>query len=63
MNINIKDDLRVDIKDLKNGCSLDSFNFETTENLKELNDIIGQDRAKEALQVGLDIKKKGFNIY
>jgi uncharacterized protein YuzE/antitoxin component of RelBE/YafQ-DinJ toxin-antitoxin module len=61
--MNIRDDLRVDIKDLKNCCSLDSFNFETTENLEELNDIIGQDRAKEALQVGLDIKKKGFNIY
>jgi lon-related putative ATP-dependent protease len=59
----IRDNLRVDIKDLKNCCSLGNYNFETTDSLEKLSGIIGQDRAKEALEVGLDIKKKGFNIY
>ena len=57
------DELRVDIKDLKNCCSLENFDFETTESLDNFDDIIDQDRAKEALKVGLEIKKKGFNLY
>ena len=35
----------------------------TTAELTPLNEIIGQDRAVRALQFGLKIKDKGFNIY
>ena len=36
---------------------------ETTEHLKILEGIIGQKRAVSALQFGLEIREKGFNIY
>jgi lon-related putative ATP-dependent protease len=35
----------------------------TTEELKPLEDIIGQERAQKALRFGLEIPEKGFNIY
>jgi lon-related putative ATP-dependent protease len=35
----------------------------TTEELKPLEEIIGQDRAQKALRFGLEIQEKGFNIY
>jgi lon-related putative ATP-dependent protease len=35
----------------------------TTAELKELDEIIGQDRALKALTFGLNIQEKGFNIY
>ena len=37
--------------------------FETTEELEPLYDIIGQDRAVRAMEVGLKIKVRGYNIY
>lgn len=37
--------------------------IETTEHLKTLEGIIGQKRAVSALQFGLEIHEKGFNIY
>lgn len=36
---------------------------ETTEDLKALEGIIGQERAVRALKFGLEIKERGFNIY
>ncbi|MGM0378140.1 MAG: Lon protease family protein [Bacillota bacterium] len=59
----MKDKTKVNVEKLKSCCDLDELNFETTKELEELNDIIGQDRAKEALDIGLDINKKGFNVY
>lgn len=59
----MKDKTMVNVEKLKRCCDLDDLNFETTKELEELNDIIGQDRAKEALDIGLDIGKKGFNVY
>jgi lon-related putative ATP-dependent protease len=35
----------------------------TTETLKPTEEIIGQDRAQKALQFGLEIPERGFNIY
>ncbi len=39
------------------------FEFETTETIPPLEDIIGQERAVKALDFGLKIKNKGYNIY
>ena len=36
---------------------------DSTEKLKPLEGIIGQDRAVKAIKLGLDIKDNGFNIY
>ncbi|MGD2073283.1 MAG: AAA family ATPase, partial [Candidatus Thorarchaeota archaeon] len=35
----------------------------TTDELEPLGQIIGQDRAVKALEFGLKIQKKGFNVY
>ena len=48
---------------LKNVCSPDNFTFQTTAELKTLDGIIGQERAVKALDFGLAVKMKGYNIY
>lgn len=50
--------------DLDKGCTVESIELLKIEDDKELmNEIIGQNSAAEALQFGLNIKAKGFNIY
>lgn len=48
---------------LKNICSPEDFHFQTTAELEPINDIIGQERAVNALEFGLAVKLKGYNIY
>ncbi len=54
---------KVSIKKLKNYCDPNIFPYETTEDLKVDRELIGQDRAMEALKYGLSMKRKGYNIY
>jgi lon-related putative ATP-dependent protease len=51
--------------DLRYTCDPSRFDFETTAQLEPLNRIIGQERAIEALKLGLGIKdaKNRYNIY
>lgn len=44
-------------------CDESLFEFETTADLKEKREIIGQEEALEALETGLSIRKPGFNVY
>ena len=44
-------------------CDDSCLDFETTADLPPLQAIIGQQRAVQALEFGLDIEEKGFNIY
>ncbi|MFC2070057.1 Lon protease family protein [Chloroflexota bacterium] len=44
-------------------CDPGLFNCNSTEELKPVEGIIGQDRALSALNFGLSIQKQGFNIY
>ena len=60
MNI---ENLKVHSDNLINRCCLDNFKFNTTEDLKPLKGIIGQERAAYAMDFGLKMKKKGYNIY
>ncbi|MCT4604764.1 MAG: AAA family ATPase [Marinisporobacter sp.] len=53
----------ISIEKLKNRCDISCFDFESTKDLYPLKGIIGQRRAAEALEFGLDIKKKGYNIF
>jgi len=53
----------VDVKYLKEKYDLKFLNFETTEEIPPLEGIIGQERAKKALEFGLKIKSKGYNIF
>ena len=53
----------LDYTQLKNICSPDNFTFQTTAELETLDEIIGQERAVKALDFGLAVKMKGYNIY
>ena len=53
----------LDYTQLKNICSPDNFTFQTTAELETLDGIIGQERAVKALDFGLAVKMKGYNIY
>ena len=44
-------------------CDDSCLDFETTADLPPLQAIIGQQRAVQSLEFGLDIEEKGFNIY
>ena len=44
-------------------CDPAQFSFETTDDLPDLDDFIGQDRAIEAVRFGVNMDRKGYNIY
>jgi lon-related putative ATP-dependent protease len=50
-------------EDLTFVCDPNQFEFETTDDLPELQSIIGQDRAVRAIDFGVAIPSYGFNIY
>jgi lon-related putative ATP-dependent protease len=51
------------IESLRRECALNIISCKTTEGLKPLQGIIGQERAVRALKFGLEIRQRGFNIY
>jgi lon-related putative ATP-dependent protease len=51
------------IDKLRNVCDPDVFNFKSTEELAELDDVIGQDRAVRAASFGIDIESPGYHMY
>lgn len=57
------DKYKVNIKDLKCRKLLKNFSFKSTEEIEPKQDIIGQDRAVKAIEFGLNMKQKGYNIY
>lgn len=50
-------------KDLKMTCNPSIFNFETTQELSSIQEGIGQDRGIKALEFGLQVNVKGYNLY
>lgn len=50
-------------KDLKNYCSTEKMSFETTADLTPVNDGIGQERGIKALEFGLNVDIKGYNLF
>lgn len=55
--------LKLKPEQLSNRCDPSNFKFKTTEELPPMRGIIGQERAKKALQFGLNVNQKGYNIY
>ena len=53
----------VPVEKLKKKCDPNLFKYDITEELPASRELIGQDRAMEALKYGLSIQKKGYNIY
>ncbi|MBZ5699785.1 MAG: AAA family ATPase [Acidobacteriia bacterium] len=50
-------------KSLYRPCDITQFKFETTADLQDLTEAIGQDRALQALQFGIGIRRQGFNLF
>ena len=50
-------------KNLKNRCNAEKLDFETTEELEPINTGIGQERGIKALEFGLNVDIKGYNLY
>jgi hypothetical protein len=44
-------------------CDLSSLTFETTDNLTSDEDVLGQERAFEAIEFGIGINHRGYNIF
>lgn len=57
------DKYKVNIEDLNCKLSLGNVDFKTTEDIAPLKEIIGQNRAVQAIEFGLKMKQKGYNIY
>ncbi len=55
--------LELDYTQMKRSCSPEEFSFRTTQEIPPLEGIIGQERAVQALDFGLAVKMKGYNIY
>jgi lon-related putative ATP-dependent protease len=54
---------RLDPAKLYQSVDPEQFPFETTDEVEDLTEVIGQPRAVEAMQFGMGIEEKGFNIY
>jgi lon-related putative ATP-dependent protease len=50
-------------QDLFQQCDPSQFSFETTDELEDLKEIIGQPRAIEAVEFGTGIQQEGYNIF
>lgn len=50
-------------QDLKMTCNPDIFNFEDTSELEYVNTEIGQERGIRALEFGVNVDIKGYNLY
>lgn len=44
-------------------CDTSQFDFESTAELNQFDEIIGQDRAVSAIQFGMGIRHEGFNLF
>ncbi|GJL72607.1 MAG: ATP-dependent protease [Nitrosomonas sp.] len=48
---------------LYTACDTEQFSFDTTDQLPDLKEIIGQDRALQALHFGISIQQAGYNLF
>ena len=48
---------------LRSCCNPDQFAFQTTDELPDLSDMLGQDRALAALRFGIGMPNSGYNLF
>ncbi len=53
----------VDAPSMRRICDPGRFDFETTEEVPDLDAVVGQDRAMEAIEFGIGIGQKGYNLF
>ncbi len=51
------------IEELYRSCDLSKFDFNTTADLEPLDRPLGQQRALEAIEFGVDVEQEGFNLF
>lgn len=54
---------RLPVEKLRWTCDSEQFEFDTTADLPELADAVGQDRALRSIEFGLGVRETGFNLY
>lgn len=54
---------KLDWTDLHSGCDPTMFDFETTAELEDLEEIVGQQRAMAAIEFGIGMGGQGFNVF
>lgn len=54
---------RLPVEKLRWTCDPEQFEFDTTADLPELADAVGQDRALRSIEFGLGVRETGFNLY
>ena len=59
----MKNKNELNYKDLKMNCNPNIFNFDSTAELESIQDGIGQERGIKALEFGLQVDLKGYNLY
>lgn len=59
----MKNKYEVNYRNLKMTCNPEMFKFETTENLEPITTGIGQERGIKALEFGVNVDVKGYNLY
>lgn len=59
----MKEKNELSYRDLKMICNQNMFKFETTKELEPINDGIGQERGIKALEFGINVNIKGYNLY
>ena len=59
----MKNKNELNFKDLKMTCDTNIFKFETTQELEDITTGIGQERGIKALEFGLQVDVKGYNLY
>src|SRR5512133_581523 len=58
-----RNDFKVPTEQLRWTCDPSLFDFETTEELPDLDYAIGQKRALRSIEFGLGMEETGFNLY
>ena len=59
----MKNNNELNYKDLKYICDPHKFKFSTTKDLEGISTGIGQDRGIKALEFGVNVDVKGYNLY
>ena len=59
----MKNKNELNYKDLKMNCNPNIFNFDSTAELESIQDGIGKERGIKALEFGLQVDLKGYNLY
>ncbi len=63
MNLKINDFPEVPLEQLRWNCNLEKVDFTSTNDLKASDQILGQERALKALELGLDMEYLGYNLF